>query len=657
MAAICGVLRFDGAPVAAGLVDHMAGRMAHRSPHGIHRHDGGPCAMAFGALHAAPQSHLDVQPEILPDGARLVVDGRIDDRQALARALGIECASLPSIGDARLFAQAWLRWREELWRHVLGDYALAVWEPARARLTLLRDRIGVRPLYWARTPAMLAFASEPEALLGIDGISSAPNPERVASNLVPIFDDGDRGATLYKDIRRVMPAELLEADAAGRVSLRRYWSFGPLEPLSLPSPEAYLEAFREVFDDAVRVRLRSPTTPALMLSGGIDSAAVHASALAQRLPLRRVSVVADQPGAEDERANIEALLAQWPDALRLPIPGLEGVVDLPALVREVFEHAHPVRNSIILPMLVNLAAAASGSLVMLDGIDGDLATSTPTNYVGRMALAGHPLAAWREARAAARNHTYLKHLSAGRIFASGVASRLEPQWLARLRYRVSDARAGDAPFSGLLHPDKVASLRLRERLLEQRLALRADPALRDWTGYRRWVWTNPGLMRGMEGFDLAAARFGVEARHPWCDMRVLEFFLRVPMDVVVRNGWTKHVARAAYAPELGEVAWHSGKRHLGPQVTKTVLEAGRPWVVAALAGDGGRLRQWLDSTLLQRVKSGPPAGAGDLGLNDDVTSAATLDQWMAGLDRNTALSSGANMLAQRRSATTITALT
>ena len=633
MAAIAGVIRFDGAPVAGTLVQRIAARMAHRSPHGIHVHDGGACVLGFGALHAAPQSHLDAQPEALPDGARLVVDGRIDDREALAHALGIERADVHSMSDARLFAQAWLRWREELWRHLLGDYALAVWEPAHARLSLLRDRVGVRPLYWARTPAMLAFASEPEALLGIDGIPSEPNPDRVASNLVPIFDDGDRGATLYKDIRRVMPAELLEADADGNVRLRRTWAFGPLEPLKLDSPEAYVEAFREVFDDAVRVRLRSPTTPALMLSGGIDSAAVHASALAQRLPLRRVSVVADQPGAEEERANIEALLDQWPDVLRLPIPGLEAVVDLPALVREVFDHAHPVRNSIILPMLVNLAAAASGSRVMLDGIDGDLATSTPTNYVGRMALAGHPLAAWREARAAARNHTYLKHLSAGRIFASGIASRVEPQWLARLRYRLSDARAGDAPFAGVLHPDKVASLRLRERVLEQRLALRGDPALRDWTGYRHWVWTNPGLMRGMEGFDLAAARFGVEARHPWCDMRVLEFFLRVPMDVVVRNGWTKHVARAAYAPELGEVAWHSGKRHLGPQVTRTVLQAGRPRVEAEPDDGRGGAREWLDSAMVRRVAGGLGLGQADLGRHDELLTAITLRGWL--MDLNT----------------------
>lgn len=631
MAAIFGVLRFDGAPVAGHLVRQMASRMAQRSPDDIESWAEGSIAMGFGALHASLHAHKDRQPLRLDDGAVLVVDGRIDDRGALAHSLGLAPAALETLGDAALFGQAWLRWREDLWRHVLGDYAMAVWELGRAQLTLVRDRIGVRPLYWARSTSTLAFASEAEALLGIGGIPSAPNPDRMASNLAPQFDDGDCGATLYRDVRRVLPGELLEAGREGRVALRRYWAFGPLEPLRLPSHADYVQAFRAVFDDAVRVRLASPAMPALMLSGGIDSASVHASARGQGLPLRRVSVVADQRWAEAERANIETLLAQSDAPLRIPVPGLEELVDLPALAREVFEHAHPVCNSIILPMLVSQAAASRGSRVMLDGIDGDLAASAPDNYIGRMVLAGYPLAAWREAQAAAKTHTYLKHLSAPIIFAWGLATRLEPRWVAHRRYRGADASAGDAAFRGLLHPDLIVSMRLRERTLDQRLRLRADPALRDWTGYRHWVWSNPGLMRGMEGFDLAAARFGVEARHPWCDQRVLDFFLRVPMDVVVRDGWTKHVARAAYAPELGNVAWHSDKQHLGPQVTRSLLEAGKRWVDVALADEAGVLGEWVDPAALASVRSAWASGTEILSANDRVMVIATLQRWLVRL--------------------------
>ena len=136
---------------------------------------------------------------------------------------------------------------------------------------------------------------------------------------------------------------------------------------------------------------------------------------------------------------------------------------------------------------------------------------------------------------------------------------------------------------------------------------------------------------GIEGFDLAAARFGVEARHPWCDQRVLEFFLRVPMDVVVRSGWTKHVTRAAYAPELGQIAWHSGKQHLGPQVTRALLDAGRGWVELALADEAGVLREWIDPTVLTRAQIAWAQGALDPVANERAMELATLQRWLVGL--------------------------
>ena len=125
MAAIFGVLRFDGAPVAGHLVRQMASRMAQRSPDGIESWADGSIAMAFGALHASLHAHKDRQPLRLDDGAVLVVDGRIDDRGALAHSLGLaqrrwrrlatpRCLDKPGCAGARTFgATCWAttRWR------------------------------------------------------------------------------------------------------------------------------------------------------------------------------------------------------------------------------------------------------------------------------------------------------------------------------------------------------------------------------------------------------------------------------------------------------------------------------------------------------------------------------------------------------------------
>ncbi len=634
MAAISGLFCFDGAPAAA-LCGRVAARMTHRSPDGIHVWDGAHVALASGALHANAEAGFNVQPLHLADGSVFVADGWVQDRPGLCHALGLSPATVATLSDAALLARAWLRWREDLWQYVTAEYALAVWEPATARLSIVRDRVGMRPVYVAQTSKFVAFASEPEALLGLPGVASNANMERVASNLTLTFDDADRGATLYRDVRRVQSGEIMEVGSSGHMATRPYFHFAPRDTLRLSSHGEYVEAFRATFDAAVAASVRGTTKPALMLSGGMDSAAVHASALAQGLPLRRIAVLADQAGAEEERVNIEAMLALSPDKCRIEVPAVaaDPTFDLAVLVARAFNHAHPVVNSILLPLMVNQVAASSGSRVMLDGIDGDLVMSAPDNYVGRLVLAGRLQAAWREAHAAARHHTYLKHLPAWKILGWSVASRMEPGWLARWRYRLADQRDGDRPYRGMLHPDLIHGLRLRERNLESRMALRGDSGLRDWSGYRAWMWANPGFMRGGEGFDLAAARCGIETRHPWCDPRVIDLFLQLPMDVVVRNGWTKHVARTAYEPELGAVAWHSGKRHFGPQVTRLMLNAGKEEVERALATADEVLAGVVDPDAIAAARTAWAKGPDDTSANDSILDIVTLVYWFQRMAR------------------------
>ena len=85
-------------------------------------------------------------------------------------------------------------------------------------------------------------------------------------------------------------------------------------------------------------------------------------------------------------------------------------------------------------------------------------------------------------------------------------------------------------------------------------------------------------------YKTAVTQFKLQTR----DQRVIDFFQRVPMNVVVRNGWTKHVARTAYSQQLGKVAWHSDKEHLGPQATRAVLLAAGERVERALINLGSQ---------------------------------------------------------------------
>jgi asparagine synthase (glutamine-hydrolysing) len=624
MAAIAGALSQGGSP-AREVALALAMRMRHRSPDSVAIWDDAGIALAHGALHADTRSR-GPQPLRLVDGAVLVVDGRVDDRAALCAALGLRGED-GAAADAALFGAAWLRWRQDLWRHLVGDYAMAVWEPAAARLTLLRDRVGVRPVYWTCHAGWFGFASEPQALLALPGAAPALDPEVLAAMHAPQFEIEDPARTLYAGIRRLLPGEVLAVSAGRAPRCVRPWSFAELSASGANRVDACVEEFRAVFDQAVACRVAGARKPALMLSGGIDSAGIHASALAQGLELQRMSVVAQQWNAAGELSNIEAMLARSPHASRLPVQDIDALVDAQRWARELLVRAHPVLATLALPMLVNQAAAASGCRVMLDGIDGDLALHAPGHYVGHLARAGRWELAMREARSAALHHTYLQHLPAWRIFAQSLAATLEPAWLAKSRERLQ-ARGAGRDWHGILHPDLVARLGLRQRSLRQRLDRREQMAAGGWRGHRWRLWERVGFMRGMEGYDMAAARWGLEARHPWADLRVLEVIARMPMDLLVRDGWTKYVARKAYAPELGAVAWHSGKAHLGPQVTLRLLDIGRSHVQASLSDADVALGQWIDPGVLQRVTSEWNAGHSQIETIDTVLSLAALRAWL-----------------------------
>lgn len=640
MAAIAGILRFDHGGDAGDDALRLMARMAHRAPDGRAVAHEAAFGLAHGALHATPESVHERQP-VSAGRWLLAVDGRIDNREELLRTFGIDRNDAARVGDADLFAQAWRRWGEDFWRHVVGDFAIAAWDREASRLTLMRDRIGVRPLFYAATPRFLAFASEPEALPVLDGVSSAPNEDRLAYLLEPSFKDTDAGATWLRDVRRVQPGERLSVGGDGSsMRLARYWTLQPRSSTGLgDDPGACLEAFREVFDEAVHCRLRALHRPALMLSGGIDSASVLASswrllAAGRSRPLLPVTAVADDWHDNEESRNILSMLhGDAGDAIRLPVPSFSGTVSVDELADAAWNAPHPVDNSILLPMLVFLAARKAGSNVVLDGIDGDLVMLTPDAYAGALALAGHPLRAWREARCASRVNTYLRGRAPASILAYGIASRLEPAWVSILRYRVQDWRAGVDGFGPLINRDFAARRHLRQRRLEDQCRDRKRRARQSRVEDLAHVWWNPGFTRAMEGFDHAASRQGVESRHPWCDQRVVEFFLGLPEHCKVRDGWTKWIARAAYAPELGEqVAWHSGKDHFGPRVTSRLVQASAGRIGPLLAQAPELLGEWMDPAEIARLQASwrdrAETGCSD---PDGILLLATLAGWLGQL--------------------------
>ena len=152
-------------------------------------------------------------------------------------------------------------------------FAIAIWDVSRSRLVLARDRLGKKPLYLARRPGRLLFASEIKAILEDDTISKEPN--LAALNEYLALGYAPAPLSLFKGIEKVLPGHYIVCER-GQISSQRYWDIDP-ERVDDLSEEEWVERVREKLLESVRIRLVSDVPLGAFLSGGIDSSAIVAA--------------------------------------------------------------------------------------------------------------------------------------------------------------------------------------------------------------------------------------------------------------------------------------------------------------------------------------------------------------------------------------------
>lgn len=370
---IAGLWNLDGAPVDRALFARMSDALTHRGPDGAGAHVKGPVAFACQHLWVTPEEIGERQP--LGDAdVWLVMDGRLDNRDELLPALGLE----RTVSDAACALAAYRAWGDRVPARLTGDFALAILDRRMQRLIAARDAIGVRPLYYFHTPRVFAFASEIKALLLHPDLPGRPDDDGVADYLLhsarPL--DGQH-VTCFDGVSSLLPAHAL-AVTPERTTTWRYWDFDIGRPLRLGSFDEYVEAFRERFAEAVRRRIRSARPVAVSLSGGLDSSSIfcqaeqlHRTGRAVGPRIVGISYVGESGTDADERRYLTDIEAQYGLAVeRFPIESFAGLVDgaedqIRAIEAPLFDYMWGVTREL------QRRAASHGARVLLTGTWGD----------------------------------------------------------------------------------------------------------------------------------------------------------------------------------------------------------------------------------------------------------------------------------------------
>jgi asparagine synthase (glutamine-hydrolysing) len=599
---IAGIINFDQTPVNPGQIEAMLSALHTRGPHGKMVHLAGEVALG--------QVLLDTHPIPLTDDRSLthlnqrwvlVLDGRIDNRSDLLAWLSIQDSPPSFLGDGYLILAAFEKWGPSCIGHLLGDFVFAIWDQQEQRLFCARDHFGVRPFYYFHTPSFFIFASSPYAILAARKIAHRLNEARIADFLTGLEGE-DTTSTFYQDLQRLPAGHSLLVKSA-QASLARYWELRPAQDTGCATDEDYLEGFRQRFAEAVRCRLTNPAFTAISLSGGIDSSAVLA--IARQLPdqeirqalitssfisscdphnleNRHIQAMLDQGGMLPHTVSDEHMLGRL-DELITQLQGLD----------EPFDRLQNAWRSMY------TQAQAQNMHAFLDGIDADnlLSGAYTVHFLWRAGKVRHALG--ETILAGGMLSGYLLHRWSLLYQSLGVA--IAPGWLRHMRQAARQRKAlPEAIRTSLIHPSFAQAVHLEDRLARYR-SYEIPASVASQIEAHRANLLHPHLQAALERYDRIAASYSIESRHPFLDVRLVEFCLGLPWWLKTQHGWSKMILRRSMEPLLPpEITWRKDRTHLNWPFSLEILRQRKDYFRQLFDESRPALSQYIDFPKLEK---------------------------------------------------------
>jgi asparagine synthase (glutamine-hydrolysing) len=603
---IIAVYHLDRRPVCRENLVHMNSILAHRGPDGADTWSEAAVGLGHRMLWTTRESLGERLPMVSKNGQFvLTADARIDNRQEVLAALGSTDRPDEEVSDSALILAAYEKWGERCPERLLGDFAFVIWDHRQQTLCCARDHFGVKPLYYYYRPGHLfACASEIKALLCLPEVPRRLNEVQVADYLAGIFED--KASTFYQNILRLPPAHSATLSSQG-MRLHCYWSLDPSSDLRLRSDEDYAAAYREIFTEAVRCRLRSAFPRGSHLSGGLDSSSVTCVArkLSQQTDTdlwHTFSNVFEEVPQCDEQPFINTVLAQGgyiPHYIHAdrssPLMDLE----------RVFWHQEEpaIGPNHFLPWQLNRVASQAGVRVVLDGFDGDSTVSHGAVRFTELAHAGRWATFAQEANGVSQHFnvspvgllqayglTSLEELAKRQRWLTFAAtinqlnkifqlSRRDLLWRHGLKplvpsWTLWSERDSRGCIDPIISPDFAlhVGLEARVRVLKNQQSTPARTVRED-----QWrTFTSAHFPWVLELSDRCAAAFAIELRHPFMDKRLIEFCLALPPEQKLYQGWSRIVMRRAMAEIIPEeIRWRGGKTDMNPNFVRGLLKNSR----------------------------------------------------------------------------------
>lgn len=604
MCGICGAFRLDGGPAPAlpdGALERMAQLLEHRGPDDAGYVVGDGCSLAARRL-----SIIDVEGGHQPfanESGRVwaAQNGEIYNHVALRESLQQRGHQLRSRCDTEVLPHLYEEHGTAMVDHVRGMFAFAVWDRDRRRGVLVRDRLGIKPLYWARRGDVVLFSSELKSLLASGLVEPELDGEAVAAYLALGYIP--EPMTPLRGVHKLRPGERLVV-ADGEIRLEQWWTYPTPDAEEGRSAGEWAEEVREALRRSVRERLMSDVPLGAMLSGGLDSSLIVAlMAEAMDRPVDTFSVgFADGPSELDDARRVAARLGATHHELEV-----STAPDVATLERLAWHLDEPLADLSSLGFLALCELARQRVTVALSGQGAD-----------------ELFGGYRKHRVASLAESW-QRLPGGLRAGVAAVGRQGPGRAGRMMeaLQAPDAATRLLASSTLIQPELRGQLfagamaehaRAAERVLDGRL----DPARgAQPLGAALYLDGRLGLVDDMLSyFDRCSMAHSLEVRVPFLDHRLVELAARIPTRHKVRRLQGKHVLRLAAEPLVPAFVLEKPKRGF-------FNEAVAPWLRAC------------GTDLLDDVLLAPDARIG--AVVDGAGIAGAASAWRGGDDRHAPL--------------------
>ncbi|HKC64351.1 MAG TPA: asparagine synthase (glutamine-hydrolyzing) [Pyrinomonadaceae bacterium] len=624
MCGICGVWEYGATSgrTERALLERMRDQMQHRGPDdaGELIFDEARGGFGFRRLSIIDLSEAGRQPmHGCTDDVWLVFNGEIYNHADLREGLEERGHVYASRTDSETIIHLYEERGLDFVHEIEGDYAICIWDARREQLTLVRDRIGVKPLYFYHKDGRFIFASEIKAILQHPAVTAEVDEESLYHYLT--FVTTPAPSTLFRNIKKIPAGHMLTVTRDGTLNLKQYWDALPPEQVIERSEEEHKAEILRLLRASIKKRMMSDVPFGVFLSGGVDSSANVAlmSELMTR-PVETFTVGFKDAEYLNELDSARRIARDFKtNHHEVVISASEMQKFLPDLV---FHQDEPIADPVCVPLYyVSKLARDSGTIVVQVGEGSDEIFSGYENYVRHLRLYEK---FWRRAE---RVPQVLRRAASAVARPALTATGRKPVVNELIRRLAADEPlfwGGAVIYDETLKP-RVLSSQMRD-LCRGRLSLEAvnlylehiekerpDSDFLARMTYLELKLRLPELL--LMRVDKITMATSVEARVPFLDHHLVEYALALPRELKVEGRSGKHILKRALEEILPHDLLYSRKRGFGAPVREWFRNGLGGWLDSHLMNSAIRRRDFFDYNFIEHILQEHRRGARDWGIH------------------------------------------